>query len=235
MDLKILLGVGALFLYARSKKEAAPAAQTEQGKRAADSSTKPLSEDDIENVPYVDEAAMSVEPIMKDREYVSNKVRTAIEKNGVLLKEKLKQAAAYRQKQEERIGLGSYRHGKMLERSLKREDDLLSAALMQTHQPFQRSSTVRNPLLGFVPGEAMGKVDADFSIYDAVPAQDFNSIRNVKDVAGQDFPLVDDDSEKGDFAGVLLSERGSPDFSTMIVNEAKTDFGAMPRDRLRRR
>lgn len=230
MDIKLILAAAGLFMYARSKKAAAaPANSIAVGEKSpaeyAESQTKPLNVSDLDDVPYVDEVNLSVEAEDKGREAVSNKVRAMSEAE----RHKRMRAARWRaemsRRMEERIGLGSYQHGKMLERSLSQRNDLLSAALMQKFEPFQRSSSVRNPLLGFVDGEAMGKVDADFSIYDAVPAQEFNSIRSAKDIAGRDFPLVKDDSEKGDFAGVLLSERGSPDFSTMIVNEAKSDFG----------
>ena len=93
---------------------------------------------------------------------------------------------------------------------------------------------INTPLMGFADEVR----DADFSVSSVIPAQEFGNRLSNKSVAAytkfKDFPLVVD-APKGDFGGILVNEKGSADFSTWIVNDAKQDFGYTPRRRARRR
>lgn len=233
MDIKLLLGAAALFMYARNKNAFAQStASTEKqgiavGEKTS-SNTAPLNAQDLNDVEYVDQSELYLEPTNQGVAAKSAAIQAQNERRSLLEKGRKMAELRRLRAEEQAVSMGSYAYGKMLERSIVRKDDLLSAALMQKFQPFQSSSTVRNPMLGFVDGaEEVETKDTDFSIYEAVPAQEFNSHLTARD-AYHDYPVVDDDSEKGDFAGVLLQESGAADFSTMIVNEARSDFGREP-------
>jgi hypothetical protein len=125
----------------------------------------------------------------------------------------------------------AYNHAQMLKQSLSRQnhkDELYLQAIREGHKPMQKSSMVKDGLMGWHPGETVTNMGyVDFSISDVVPAQAFDNILRQEHINQSgyptDYPIVDD--AKSDFGGVLLSESGSPDFSTMIVNDAPGDFG----------
>lgn len=189
-----------------------------------------MKQNDYLDAPFVDEVHMTMEPNNDSRIAKSDRLRVIEMQKAKIRLEAQKRRAAMIRNQEKKKDIESYNHEKMLKKSLHRKDDLLAAALMQKHTPFSKSAMINNPLAGFIPAEVMKQegasaFDPDFNIYMAVPAQGFSNHIRQKDLHYKDFPLVDNVSTKGDFSGVLLSEKGSPDYSTMIINDAKNDFG----------
>lgn len=193
-------------------------------------------------VPVVDEVEMTVEPIREKRNLESQKIRKLQEKKAKLAFEHQKKMLAHAKKEQKAIDKNSYKKAKEIENSLKQPhiSPVYEMALKQKYKPLSMDVTTYNPLAGFLPAEAVRKegataYDPDYTIYKAVPAQDFNNHIRAKDLHFKDFPLVDDASSKGDFSGLLVSEKGSPDFSTLIVDDVRRDFGYMPRRARRRR
>lgn len=191
-----------------------------------------MKHQDYLGAPVVDEVQMTVEPIQEARILKSERLRLVEAQKAKLRLEAQKRKALQERKREGEREKRNAHYNSMLKNSLKRKTDAnLIAALSQAHTPFSKSTLVKNPLAGFLPAEAVKQegasaFDPDFNIYMAVPAQEFTNQIRQKDLHYKDFPLVVDDKSKGDFSGILLTEKGSPDYSTMIVNEAKNDFGA---------
>lgn len=187
---------------------------------------------DYLGAPVVDEVQMTVEPIQEARILKSERLRLVEAQKARLRLEAQKKQAMQERKREQEREKRNASYNSMLKNSLKRKSEAnLIAALSQKHTPFSKSAMVKNPLAGFLPAEAVKQegasaFDPDFNIYMAVPAQEFTNQIRQKDLHYSDFPLVIDDKSKGDFSGVLLTEKGSPDYATMIVNDAKNDFGS---------
>jgi len=199
----------------------------------------PFNRKNYKNAPMVEEAYMTVEPNREARVAKSEHLRRVEMQKEHLAMQARRKAVNAQRADNARREIQAYKNAKMHERSLKtpHQNKLLEMALMQKFTPVQGGQTTKNELMGFLPAVPMKQgetaYDPDFSVYKAVPAQEFSNHLRAKDLHYKDYPLVQDASHKGDFSGVLLSEKGSPDFSTMIVNDVDRAFGRLPRRRRR--
>jgi len=125
-------------------------------------------------------------------------------------------------------------HNRMLQRSLKQDGHATMRAIQNQGKGFVPQFGVRAHQTGFV--DCQDARQADFLAQDVYNAPQFNNHLTAKDRKSyskyKDWPLVMDAA--GDFGGYLLCEAGSPDFSTRIVNDARTDFGYVPQRRRKR-
>lgn len=122
------------------------------------------------------------------------------------------------------------RHGKDLERSIHRYvDPNLDMALRQEWKAQTGSSFVKDPNMGFVEGQPVSFREGNFDQSQVVNADEFNNQLDINSLyaRGQsDWPIaVQQKSRNSDFSGVLVSEKGSPDFSHDIVYDVSDDFG----------
>jgi len=157
--------------------------------------------------------------------------RARIRQNELVERRKRQQFYLMQQAQQKRLeheaAVRAHKQNAMLQRSLKQKPALMGAKHSFGSVPQFGNST---PLMGFTD-EAR---DADYSQQEVIPAQEFNNALACKDFADytkfKDYPLVLD-APAGDFGGVLVNEKGSPDFAALIVNDVRQDSGAVPRRR----
>lgn len=145
------------------------------------------------------------------------------------------QAEKIRREQDRLRDLRAMQHEEMLKRSLRNGGHSVQRAAQMQGTGYVKQFGIQKPLAGFEPATDT----PDFSASDVYNAQQFSNCLSAKDVAAytryKDFPLVLD-APQGDFGGILTNEKGSPDFSTWIVNDAPSDFGRLPRrNKYRRR
>jgi hypothetical protein len=190
-----------------------------------------LNKKQLANIPMVDAGNLYLGMGAPDR------VRDAIQRRELSYAQKVannRRLEAERRRIETLNGeRANQAHADMLKRSLHNSGRKVIAAAKKQGNGFLPQYGVKNAMLGFV--DEVKK--ADFYNDEAIPAQDFNNALTAKDFAAytqfKDFPLVED--ARGDFGGILTNEKGSADFSTWIVDDAKTDFGYVPRRQLKRR
>lgn len=123
-----------------------------------------------------------------------------------------------------------HRQGKDIERSIRRAvDPNLDMALQQGFRAQMGGGFAHNPNIGFVDAQPVSLREGNFDQSEVVPSNDFNnhlSANRAYAEGRKDWPvMVEQKSMNSDFAGVLVSEKGSPDFSHDIVYDVNDDFG----------
>lgn len=193
-----------------------------------------LNRRELANVPMVDAGHLYLGEVPENIEAKRAKLRWAQIRHAQARRNAEVQARERARIADQRAIRDAQLHGDMLARSLSKPGhDIVHAAVNQG-TGWTRQYGNGNPLMGFVDETA----EPDFEMRDTYPAQEFNNHltanTNINYTRFKDYPLVMD-APRGDFGGVLTNDTNSADFSEYIVNEVKTDFGYVPKARLRRR
>lgn len=122
------------------------------------------------------------------------------------------------------------RQGKDIERSIRREvDPNLDMALRQGHRAQKGHGFAQQPQMGFVEAQPVSLREGNYDQSEVVPASEFNNHLAANQLYAKgrkDWPAaVEQKNMNSDFAGVLVNEKGSPDFSHEIVYDVSDDFG----------
>jgi len=121
-------------------------------------------------------------------------------------------------------------HGRDIERSIRRDiDPNLDMAFQQGYRGQMGGTFTKNPEMGFADAQPVSFREGNFDQSEVVASTPFNNALRYEDLyaKGQaDWPLVSQQKDmNSDFAGVLVNEAGSADFSHDIVYDVKEDFG----------
>jgi hypothetical protein len=123
------------------------------------------------------------------------------------------------------------RHGKMLARSIRPRVSVdMDMAHRQEYRGQASRGFTKRPDAGFEKADRIALREGDFSQTEVVPTDNFENNLKAGDLGfskgQQDWPPYNQQKTmNSDFNGVLVSEKGSPDFSHDIVYEVDSDFG----------
>lgn len=195
------------------------------------------------NIPLVEEVDMYYSR-MTPAQYAQNmRVKVAKAKaDAEAAAQKAAQDAATA-KQVQALGAVNARHARDLAKSVAGRTNANTRKTLQAraqgHKAFNKGNPLtKDPMMGWCEGEVCNLRDADFMASEVIPANHFNNIISDEYLRQSlwpaDWRLVKDANEdfgrpsSADFGGVLTDSKHGADFSTMIVDEAKRDFGRAP-------